>query len=358
MRGRDDEPGPARPEPAVELLLTDTDGWERHGGDRAGLPPAPLWRQAEARMLALRVAELVARWRRAPGRRSSCCCVRPATWRSSSARSSWPGLRTLAAVGAFWGHQQIGDLIAYLRALANPLDEEALYGMLASPLGGCSRDCLALIARAAQDAHRGAWETALAGAYGEGELAEVTPGDRDALAKACALLRAERAGSPLRTIADLIERAIAATGYREHVLALEWGERRLANMHKLLRLARRFEAGEGRDLRAFLDHVECLAVGAALEPDAPVEGVEPDAVRLMSIHAAKGLEFPVVCVADLGRKPQHADARPARRRRARRAAPGAPGRGRSSGRLDYEELCAERRRREARGGGTRSPTWR
>ena len=48
------------------------------------------------------------------------------------------GLRTLAAVGAFWGHQQIGDLVSYLRALANPLDEEALYGALASPLGRCS----------------------------------------------------------------------------------------------------------------------------------------------------------------------------------------------------------------------------
>ena len=38
------------------------------------------------------------------------------------------GLRTLAAVGGFWGHQQVGDLLAYLRALANPLDELALYG--------------------------------------------------------------------------------------------------------------------------------------------------------------------------------------------------------------------------------------
>src|ERR1700675_2195359 len=88
-----------------------------------------------------------------------------------------------------------------------------------------------------------------------------------------------RPRAPLHTIAKLLERAIAATGYREHVLALEWGERRLANVHKLLRLARRFEAGEGRDLRGFLDHVQYLASGPRIEPDAPVEGVEPDAVR-------------------------------------------------------------------------------
>ena len=239
-------------------------------------------------------------------------------------------------------------MIDYLRALANPLDEQALYGMLASPLAGCSRDCLALIARAAQDAHRGAWETALAAAAGEGEPAtRLAPGDRDALARACALLQAERAGSPLRTIADLIERAIAATGYREHVLALEWGERRLANVHKLLRLARRFESDEGRDLRAFLDRVEYLASSARVEPDAPVEGVEPDAVRLMTVHAAKGLEFAVVCVADLGRQPSSrmpdllvdGDRVGLRLMRLDGAA--------SAPALAYEELCAERRAREA-----------
>ncbi len=350
---RDDEPEPASVEaaPAVELLLTDTDGWEQREElaetVAGGLPPAPLWRQAEARMLARRVAELVRDGAARPG--EIVVLLRAAGDLEVFERAlQLAGLRTLAAVGAFWGHQQIGDLIDYLRALANPLDEEALYGMLASPLAGCSRDCLALIARASQGAHRGAWETALAATTGEGELAaRLAPGDRDALARACALLAGERAGSPLRTIADLIERAIAATGYREHVLALEWGERRLANVHKLLRLARRFEADEGRDLRAFLDRVEYLASSARVEPDAPVEGVEPDAVRLMTVHAAKGLEFAVVCVVDLGRQPSSrmpdllvdGDRVGLRLMRLDGAA--------SAPALAYEELCAERRGREA-----------
>jgi ATP-dependent helicase/nuclease subunit A len=131
------------------------------------------------------------------------------------------------------------------------------------------------------------------------------------------------------------------------VLALEWGERRLANVHKLLRLARRFEAGEGRDLRAFLDRVDYLASSARVEPDAPVEGVEPDAVRLMTVHAAKGLEFAVVCVADLGRQPSSrmpdllvdGDRVGLRLMRLDGAA--------SAPALAYEQLCAERRAREA-----------
>jgi ATP-dependent helicase/nuclease subunit A len=296
---------------AVELLLTDAAGWDADTEPGASiatsLPAAPLWRQAEARALAQRVAELV---RDGFVRAGEVVVLLRASGDIAVFERALQlqGLRTLATVGAFWGHQQVGDAIAYLRVLANPLDEEALYGVLASPFGGCSRDCLALLAGAAQASGRGAWETALAAleadATGEDELARrLDASERAALERICTLLAAERAEAARRPIATLIERGLDATGYRAHVLALEWGERRLANVQKLLRLARRFEADEGRDLRAFLDHAERLASAAAIEPDAPVDGAAPDAVRLMTVHAAKGLEFPVVCVADLGRQP-------------------------------------------------------
>jgi len=349
-------PSPAGPseeaEPQVELLLTSIRGWEEreHLAEAiaAGLPHAQLWRQAEARMLAQRVAELVEHGRARAG--EVVVLLRASGDLEVFERAlQLRGLRTLAAVGAFWGHQQVGDLISYLRALANPLDEEALYAALASPLGCCSRDCLALLADAARAARRGVWETALdALAGGGGELsARLAAADRDALSAFCAGLQSERRTASRRTISELIERGIQAGGYREHVLGLDWGERRLANVHKLLRLARRFEAMQGRDLRAFLDHVEYLKEAVAVEPDAPVEGVEPDAVRLMTIHAAKGLEFPVVCLADLGRQPNtqtpdllvDGDRVGLRLVRLDGAA--------SSPALDYQQLCQERRQREA-----------
>ena len=359
-------------EPEVELLLTDVRGWEERedlaGPIAAGLPHAQLWRQAEARMLAQRVAELVQGGRARAG--EVVVLLRAAGDLEVFERAlQLRGLRTLAAVGAFWGHQQIGDLIAYLRTLANPLDERALYAALASPLAGCSRDCLALLADAARAGRRGVWETALAavgdgvandealseddrasesdGEGAEGLAARLAPADRAALASFCARLQRERAAASRRTLSELIERAIDASGYREHVLGLDWAERRLANVHKLLRLARRFEASEGRDLRGFLDHVEYLEGAVKVEPDAPVEGVEPDAVRLMTIHAAKGLEFPVVCLADLGRQPntQTPDLLVDGERVGLRLV-GLDGAG-SSPALDYEELSRERRAREA-----------
>ncbi|HEY1450637.1 MAG TPA: UvrD-helicase domain-containing protein [Solirubrobacteraceae bacterium] len=345
---------------AVELLVTDASGWEqdeqRSAAIAAGLPAAQPWRQAEARMLAQRVQELVRSGRAQAG--EIVVLLRASGDLEVFERAlQLCGLRTLAAVGTFWGHQQITDLVAYLRALTNPLDEEALYGVLASPLGGCSRDCLALLAGGARQSRVGVWELAetlvadLDTADGDtagGELGtSLAPDDHRALATVVGLLARERRSISGHQIASLIERAIDASGYRGHVLALEWGERRLANVHKLLRLARDFEAREGRDLRAFLDHVEYLQGTAAIEPDAPVEGTEPDAVRLMTVHAAKGLEFPVVCLADLGRQPNartpdllvDGSRMGVRLMRLDGAA--------STPALDYDELSAERRAGEA-----------
>ncbi len=335
----------------VELLLSDTRGWEEHAelceAIDAGLPHAQTWRQAEARLLAARVAALVQGGHARAG--DVVVLLRASGDLEVFERAlQLCGLRTLASVGAFWGHQQIRDLTSYLRALANPLDEESLYATLASPLAGCSRDCLALLAGGARATRRAAWEVALDASTDEGELGRrLAPEDRRALSAFCGRLHDERRMVMRRTLSELIERAIEQSGYRAHVLALEWGERRLANVHKLLRLARRFEAREGRDLRAFVEHVGHLEQAVQAEPDAPVDGVEPDAVRLMTIHAAKGLEFPVVCVADLGRQPNtympdllvDGDRVGLRLAHLDGSKPTAT--------LDYEDLCRERREREA-----------
>ncbi len=210
------------------------------------------------------------------------------------------GLSTVASVGAYWERLEVGDLLAYLRALANPLDELALYGTLACPLVGVSGDGLALIAERSSATGRGVWDTLAE--LAEAPIDRLAEEDRTAAELFATRFARERRMASRRTIAELIERAVEQWGYREQLLALEWGERRLANVHKLIRLARRFESGEGRDLRGFLDHVAYRQGSrASSEPDAPVAGAPLDAVQLMTIHAAKGLEFPVVCVADLGR---------------------------------------------------------
>ena len=354
VHGREEQEGATVPPAtgaAVELLLTiASDEWKTHPRAREiaeGLPYAPLSRQAEARLLAQRVRELVDAGEALPG--EIVLLLRASGDIETFERAlQLQGLRTLATVGTFWGRQQITDLHAYLRALANPRDEEAVYAMLASPLAGCSRDCLALLAEATRARREGLWETVLSicsGADGEDRpaLAET---DRSVLVRFCPWFEDERSQAGGLGISSLLERAIAHSGYLAHVLSLDWGERRVANVQKLLRLARRFEAQEGRDLRGFVDYVEHLKQASAREPEAPVEGVEPDAVRLMTVHAAKGLEFPVVCVADLGRKPPNptdplfvdGERLGLRLRR--------PGDGEEPKTLEFEELRSEQRDRE------------
>ncbi len=335
--------GDGVPEPIVELLLTDRRGWDAFPGDNAleGMPEATPWRQAEARLLAARVAQFVASGQARAGEIVVLLrALGDLPVYESALRQC--GLRTLAGVGGFWSHQQVGDLLAWLRTLANPLDELALYSTLASPLVGLSSDGLALLAGVARERHCGIWQVIEdSGSSPEGDgggsrsgedsgsppegdgggsrsgdagsrsgedyrprLEDILPStDRERIASFRSLFASERASVPLYSISELLRRAIAATGYDAHVLSLGWGERRLANVHKLIRLARRFEAEEGRDLRGFLDHVAHVEAALGREADAPVGDGEVDAVRLMSIHSSKGLEFPVVCVADLGREP-------------------------------------------------------
>ncbi|HVE67382.1 MAG TPA: UvrD-helicase domain-containing protein, partial [Solirubrobacteraceae bacterium] len=296
-----------RPGPLAELLVTDQRGWNGDEPVDLGdtLPPAAApWRRAEARLLAQRVRELVDAGQAAPG--ETAVLVRALTDLAVYERAlEDQGLATYVAGGrGYWSAQQVGDLLAYLGALANPRDETRLFTLLASPLAGLSSDGLAGLAVARRDARRHAWWVLEAGE----PVAGMPEADARRMAEFVPWFAAERRGMARRSLEELLERAVTGRDYDLHALALRNGARRMANVRKLLRLAREYEAHEGRDVRGFLDSVE-LREEEAREGEAPVEPEDLDAVRLMTIHGAKGLEFDTVCVADLGRpgRSEHPD---------------------------------------------------
>ncbi|MET0602804.1 MAG: UvrD-helicase domain-containing protein [Baekduia sp.] len=322
---REDPGPPTQPgTPLVELLLLDAEAVEAWPPELlASLPQAAAKRRAEARVVAARIAELV----RDEGVPASDIVVllRAATDMAVFERAiEEQGLSTLAAGGrGYWGRQQVLDLCAYLGALANPRDELALLGLLASPLVGLSADGLAILARTARPGAR--WD-ALAAAFarpgrgedddwhldvasqrsgaidGEGSLRDLLPdADRDALANFCSWFAGEREQAPRRGLDVLLQRVIDKQGYDLHVLGLPGGRRRWANVLKLQRLAAGFESRRGRDVRGLIDLATAELEAQARETDAPVELGDATAIRLMTMHAAKGLEFPVVVIADLGR---------------------------------------------------------
>jgi ATP-dependent exoDNAse (exonuclease V) beta subunit len=289
--------------PLVELLLTDAEAVEAWPPEAlASLPATTTKRRAEARVVAARVAQLI----REEGVSAADIVVllRAATDMAVFERAlEEQGLSTLAAGGrGYWGRQQVLDLCAYLGTLANPRDELALFGLLASPLVGLSADGLAILARSAKPGGR--WD-ALAGAFCAREtsaLVDALPdADHDALRNFCPWFATERARAPRRGLDEVLERVVDRTGYDLHVLGLPGGRRRWANVLKLQRLAAGFEARRGRDVRGLIDLATAELEAEARETDAPIELGDATAVRLMTMHAAKGLEFGVVVVADLGR---------------------------------------------------------
>jgi ATP-dependent helicase/nuclease subunit A len=301
--GRDD---PSEDEPRVELLLTEAAAWEGAGLPELGegLPAAAAARHAEARLVAQRIGDLVHSGEARAG--DVAVLLRAATDIGLYERAiELEGMAALASGGrGWWGRRQVQDLCCYLGALGNPRDEQALLGLLASPLVGLSSDALALVSLAARGRRGGAlWDAA------SDPAVRLPPADAERLASFRSWFPAERERAGRLALDELLARVVRRTSYDLHVLALPGGARRLANVHKLMRLAAAFEGRRGRDVRGFIDHATAELEADAREPDAPVDLSGLQAVRLMTIHAAKGLEFPVVVVADLGRRgsTQHPD---------------------------------------------------
>ncbi|MBV8990198.1 MAG: UvrD-helicase domain-containing protein, partial [Solirubrobacterales bacterium] len=335
--GRDQ---PAAGEPLVELLIADK------GADWACEGLVAPWRLAEARALAARIGELI---ERGSSPREIVVLIRATTdLRCYERALEERGIPTYVIGGrGYWAHPQVLDLVAYLRALANPRDEEALYTVLSSPLVGVSADALVVLAAAGRAAGRDPWWVLR---DPEGRLDDLGVDDRDMLAWFAEWFAHERGLAGHTGIDQLIGRALSQTGYDLAMLAMPGGERRLANVRKLMRLAREHEAGGGAGLRGFLELARSHAFGVdARESEAPVEGEALDAVRLMTIHRAKGLEFEIVCVADLGRAPRRGGELLRIGRDGRLGLRLAqPGTGKREPALDYRELGEERQRAEER----------
>ncbi len=217
-------------EPRVELLIADKGSdWEDEG-------IAAPWRVAEARAVAGRVGELVDGGV-APG---DVVLLSRATTdlRAYERALEERGVPTYVIGGrGYWAHPQVIDIVCYLRALANPRDEEALYTVLASPIVGVSLDALVMVAAAARGAASDPWSL-VAGALPEA----LAPDDLARLRAFAAWFSIERAAVARCGLDELIERALRESGYDLGMLAMPGGVRRLANVRKLMRLAREFEA--------------------------------------------------------------------------------------------------------------------
>jgi ATP-dependent helicase/nuclease subunit A len=269
----------------VELLVTDKRSYREAG---------VAWREAEAGAIARRVADLVALGAAEPGEIVLLFAAgTDAEIYERALRAE--GLPTYRATGrGYFGQQQVVDLLAYLRLLWNRYDDRALATVLRSPFVGISNDALVAIRR---HAGRRPLYTGVERSLPDG-LAEEDERFLRAFKQ-----RYERlvAASARFGLERLCEEVVAAHDYDLAVLTRWDGKRRYANLRKLMRLAGSYEELRGRDIEGFISFIRDQEAVGATQLEAVSEEEGAGAVRLLTIHSAKGLEFKVVVVADAGR---------------------------------------------------------
>ena len=186
----------------------------------------------------------------------------------------------------FYARQEIKDILAYLKVLVNPADEIALKRIINTPARGIGHATVDKISELAQ--RRGIlFYDALREAAGSGLLG---PGPRGKIAGFVALLEGFESMVETSSLKDLASRVILETGYALKLQEerTEEAQDRLANLQELLSALEEFErVSEERTLAAFLEQV-------ALISDLEQEGKGRESATLMTLHAAKGLEFPLV----------------------------------------------------------------
>ncbi|HUA37766.1 MAG TPA: UvrD-helicase domain-containing protein [Candidatus Sulfopaludibacter sp.] len=297
------------PSPRAEFLLrfkgnrdeSQADG-DSSGSDWADLEEA----EKEARLVARRLRDLVAQdhkiWDQSKG------AERAAEWRDLAVLLRAPankaeayareferaGVPLIVERGGFYSSTEIADLLSLLKVLDNPLQDVPAIAVLHSPLVGLSLDELAMVRLAAEDVHF--WMALNRVRSPQSKVQSETAAK---ISKFLERFSRWRRLARQASLSQCLECVLAETHYAEWLRSRPRGAQRQANIERFLSLAQQFDQFQRQGLFRFLKFIEAQQMADA-EPEVAAVA-EENAVRLMSIHQSKGLEFPVVVVADLAK---------------------------------------------------------
>lgn len=194
---------------------------------------------------------------------------------------------------AFFAQQEVYDLQHLVHAVEDPTDELALVGLLRSPFVGMSDDALTLLAEPG--------EILFDQLTVERKVDSLSRGDREALHRFLHSFSGWRKDKDSVPVAVLLNRAVAETGYDAALQFEPLADRKLANLWKLMELARAYDV-RSVGFAGFAAEIADAVERNLKEGQAATRPESDDVVRMMTVHKAKGLQFPIVIVPDLAAK--------------------------------------------------------
>jgi len=195
----------------------------------------------------------------------------------------------LTSGGGFYGRQEIRDIVCFLKVLENADDEIALAGVLRSPMFGLSDNALYWLKRDGKPLFEAI----------RVDHDQLSDEEREKLANASDILSRLRAAKDRYSISRLITEIVNRTGYLWVLRTMFLGRQKVSNVRKLVETARDFERRGVLTLRDFIGYINEFVTQEIREGEAVIEEEKSDVVKVTTIHKAKGLEYPVVFVADL-----------------------------------------------------------
>ena len=209
------------------------------------------------------------------------------------------GLRYQLVGGTrFYSRREVKDALAYLRILRSDTDSVSFERIINVPARSIGDKTIEVLRAAAAAIDPGTGDPASYWSAIEraarGEVPDLAPRARTALADFAALVRRLRARIGVLALPELLDEVLEASGYRAMLAdGSEDGEERWANLLELRSVTTRYDDLSPEDaLDRLLEETALVADQDSYEGDA-------DAVTLITLHAAKGLEFPVVFIAGL-----------------------------------------------------------
>lgn len=300
--------------PRVEFLLRLTESRKAEDSDEEQFSLTTT--ESEARMLAVRLKRLKESGFKVHDEKLGT--FEPVDWKHMAVLLRSPGPRAEAYAkefaragvpleakrSGFYEATEVADLMGVLTLLDNPVQDIPLLGVLHSPLVGLTVDELATVRLAAKGTYWDAlrmFQNNVGICDHAGAAAKLASASaRPKVERFLKLFSQWRSIARQGSLATCLETVLDQTCYEEWLRAQPRGEQKLANVRRLCAMARRFDQLQRQGLYRFLRFIEAERDVDAPDDVAPAEGA--NAVRLMSIHQSKGLEFPVVALAGLGTK--------------------------------------------------------